>query len=72
MAAQRLQNLEKRLSRQPEIAEEHTRIIGEHIKKRYITKLPPVEDDKIVKWYLITSFSSHTEGQVNYEGLDCI
>ena len=51
MAAQRLQNLEKRLSRQPEIAEEHTRIIGEHIKKRYITKLPPVEDDKIVKWY---------------------
>ena len=40
MAAKRLQNLEKRLSRQPKIAEEYPRIIGEHIKKGYITKLP--------------------------------
>jgi len=52
MAEKRLQNLERRLSKQPEIAKEYAKIIERHLEKEYITKLSPVEDESSVKWYL--------------------
>ena len=53
MAEKRLQNLERRLSRQPEVTKEYAKIIEGHLEKGYITKLPPVEDEEsTVKWYL--------------------
>ena len=44
--------MEKRLSRQPEIAKEYTRIIGQQIEKGYVSKLLLLEDSQTVKWYL--------------------
>jgi len=52
MAERRLQNLERRLSKQPDVAEEYSKIIDGHLKKGYITKLPPIENDNKTKWYL--------------------
>jgi len=53
MAEKRLQNLERRLSRQPEVAKEYAKNIEGHLEKGYITKLPQVEDEEsTVKWYL--------------------
>ena len=52
MAEKRLYNLERRLFREPEIAEEYKKIIGKHLEKGYVTKVPLMEDNQAVRWYL--------------------
>jgi len=52
MVERRLQNLERRLFMEPGVAKEYAKVIDGHLEKGYITKLPPVEDDDTVKWYL--------------------
>ena len=57
MAEKRLYNLEKKLSKEPEIAQEYGKIINQYLEKGYVTKVSTDEDHDPVKWYLATSFS---------------
>jgi len=52
MAEKRLYNLERRLFREPEIAEEYKGIIDKHLEKGYVTKVPLLEGQLAVRWYL--------------------
>jgi len=52
MAEKRLYNLERRLFREPVIAEEYKGIIDKHLEKGYVTKVPLLENQLTVRWYL--------------------
>ena len=54
MAEKRLQNLEKRLLKAPEVVQEYERIISQYIEKGYVKKVTTSEEceDIIIKWYL--------------------
>ena len=52
MAEKRLYNLEKKLSKEPEIAQEYGKIINQYLEKGYVTKVSIDEDRDPVKWYL--------------------
>ena len=52
MAEKRLHNLEKRLSKEPRIAQEYGKVISQYLTKGYVTKVSTNEDCDSVKWYL--------------------
>ena len=52
MAFQRLQNLEKRLTRDPEVASAYGEIIEKYLDKGYVRKIDNFEEKPIVRWYL--------------------
>ena len=52
MAFQRLQNLEKHLTRDPEVASAYGEIIEKYLDKGYVRKIDNFEEKPIVKWYL--------------------
>ena len=52
MALQRLQNLEKRLIRDPKVASAYGEIIEKYLDKGYVRKIDNFEEKSIVKWYL--------------------
>ena len=52
MAEKRLQNLEKRLVKEPKVAQEYERIIAQHTEKGFVVKLPPSAGHEQIKWYL--------------------
>ena len=51
MAFQRLQNLEKRLARDPEVSA-YGKIIEKYLDKGYVRKIDNFEEKPIVRWYL--------------------
>ena len=52
MAEKRLHNLEKRLLKEPRIAQEYGKAIGQYLTKGYVTKVSTNQDCDSVKWYL--------------------
>ena len=52
MAFQRLQNLEKRLTRDPDVATAYSETIEKYLDKGYVRKIEMFEEQPTVKWYL--------------------
>ena len=52
LAFQRLQNLEKRLTRNPEVAAAYSEVIEKYLDKGYVRKIEMSEEQPTVKWYL--------------------
>ena len=52
MAFQRLQNLEKRLARDTEVAAAYCETIEKYLEKSYVRKVPSGEEQLVTKWYL--------------------
>lgn len=52
MALQRLQNLEKRLVKIPEVATAYSEIIEKYLEKGYVRKIGLCEEQPTIKWYL--------------------
>ena len=52
LAFQRLQNLEKHLTRDPEVAAAYSEVIEKYLDKGYVRKIEMCEKQPIVKWYL--------------------
>ena len=52
MAEKRLHNLEKKLFKEPEVAQEYSKIINQYLEKGYVSKVSTDKDCDSVKWYL--------------------
>ena len=52
MAEKRLHNLEKKLFKEPEVAQEYSKIINQYLDKGYVSKVSTDKDCDSVKWYL--------------------
>ena len=52
LALQRLQNLEKHLTRDPEVAAAYSEVIEKYLDKGYVRKIEMCEKQPTVKWYL--------------------
>ena len=52
MAEKRLHNLEKKLFKEPEVAQEYSKIINQYLEKGYVSKVSTDKDHDSVKWYL--------------------
>ena len=52
MAEKRLHNLERKVFKEPEVAQENGKIISQYLEKGYVTKVSTDEDCDSFKWYL--------------------
>ena len=52
MAEKRLNNLEKKLFKEPEVAQEYSKIINQYLAKGYVSKVSTDKYCDSVKWYL--------------------
>ena len=52
MAKKRLHNLEKKLLKEPEIAQEYNKTISQYLEKGYVSRISTKENCHSVKWYL--------------------
>ena len=52
MAEKRLHNLEKKLLKEPEIAQEYNKTISQYLEKGYVSRISTDKNCNLVKWYL--------------------
>ena len=52
MAEKRLHNLEKKLLKEPEIAQEYNKTISQYLEKGYVSRISTDKNCHLVKWYL--------------------